>query len=121
MRANEGGENEDIADRLRQRAGAFRGRRHGAGGDAAARPSTPTATARWTRAEFDAYLTASFTAIDANGDGYVTEAESAGTIPADLYASANANGDDGISLQEFQAQAQADFAAADENGDGMLK
>ena len=59
--------------------------------------------------------------MDANGDGYVTEAESAADMPADHYASANTNGDDGISLEEFQAQGESDWSAADDNGDGVLR
>jgi len=73
------------------------------------------------RAEFDAYVQASFTTMDANGDGYITEAESAAYMPADLYASANTNGDDGISLQEYQAQGDKDWAGADGDGDGILR
>ena len=73
------------------------------------------------RAEFDAYVTTTFTTMDANGDGYVTEAESATLMPGDLYASANTNGDDGISLQEFQAQGEKDWSAADKDGDNVLK
>jgi hypothetical protein len=73
------------------------------------------------RAEFDAYVEASFTTMDANGDGYVTEAESAAYMPDDLYASANTNGDDGISRQEFQAQGEKDFTGADDDGDGVLR
>ena len=42
-------------------------------------------------------------------------------MPADLYASANTNGDDGMSLQEFKAQGEKDFMAADDDGDGILK
>ena len=70
--------------------------------------------------ELEAWVTSSFGAIDGNGDGYITEAESAGYIPADVYAATNANGDDGLSLDEFRARAQADFAAADADGDGTL-
>ena len=73
------------------------------------------------RAEFDAYVTTTFATMDANGDGYVTEAESAAYMPPDLYASANTNGDDGISLQEYQAQGEKDRAAADADGDGVLR
>jgi hypothetical protein len=73
------------------------------------------------RAEFDAYVTSSFSTMDANGDGYIAEAESTAYMPADLYASANTNGDDGISLQEYQAQGEKDWAAADQDGDGVLR
>ena len=72
------------------------------------------------RAEFDAFVQTTFTTMDANRDGYVTEAESAAYMPADLYASANANGDDGLSKDEYTAAAAADFAAADRDGDGIL-
>ena len=51
----------------------------------------------------------------------MTEAESVAYMPADLYASANTNGDDGISLQEFQAQGESDWSTADDNGDGVLR
>jgi hypothetical protein len=73
------------------------------------------------RAEFDAYVASSFAAMDANDDGYITEAESAAYMPADLYASANSNGDDGISLQEYQAQGERDWTTADKDGDGILR
>ena len=79
------------------------------------------ATAPWIVRSSTPIVQASFTTMDANGDGYVTEAESAAYMPADLYASANTNGDDGISLQEFQAQGESDWSAADDNGDGVLR
>jgi Ca2+-binding EF-hand superfamily protein len=71
-------------------------------------------------AEYDAFMGQAFTALDKNGDGYVTEAEGAGVITAEHFAAANANGDDGISQQEFQATTAADFERADVDGNGTL-
>ena len=70
--------------------------------------------------EFDAYMASAFAAIDTNGDGYVTEAESAGFMTPEQYAAANTNGDDGLSEGEFMAVAKSDFAGADRDGNGQL-
>ena len=73
------------------------------------------------KAEFDSFVAASFTKLDANGDGYVTlvEAQAGGMTP-EQFAAANTNGDDGLSAEEFAAATAADFAAADRDGDGVL-
>jgi len=72
------------------------------------------------KAEFDAFVAASFQKMDANGDGYVTIVEGQVVLTPEQFAAANANGDDGLSLQEYTATAGADFAAADKDGDGRL-
>lgn len=73
------------------------------------------------KAEFDAFVAAAFTKLDANGDGYLTLVEaSAGGITEAQFAVVNTNGDDGLSLAEFQAATAADFAAADKDGTGAL-
>lgn len=71
-------------------------------------------------AEYDALMGQAFTALDANGDGYVTAAEGAEVISPEQFAGANTNGDDGISQQEFMATVKADFEKADLDGNGML-
>jgi hypothetical protein len=72
-------------------------------------------------AEFDAFMGQTFSALDTNGDGYISAAESAGFMSPDQFAAANTNGDDGISAAEFTAATPADFAAPDRDGDGVLK
>jgi hypothetical protein len=70
--------------------------------------------------EFADFMTQVFTALDANGDGYVTEAEGTGYMSAEHFSAANANGDDGLSQAEFLAATQSDFRTADQDGDGVL-
>jgi hypothetical protein len=70
--------------------------------------------------EFANFMTQVFTEIDANDDGYVTEAEGSGFMSAEHFAAANANGDDGLSQAEFLSATQADFQTADQDGDGVL-
>lgn len=72
------------------------------------------------QAEFDAFLDTAFARLDANGDGYLTIAESRTVMTPEQFAAANANGDDGISLSEFKVASQKDFVAADTDGDGSL-
>ena len=77
-------------------------------------------TARWTPPSWRRGSAQGFARLDANGDGYVTVVESSVALTPEQFAAANANGDDGLSLEELQAQAAADFAAADKDGDGKL-
>jgi EF hand len=71
-------------------------------------------------AEFEAFGDKVFTALDANGDGYVTRAEAGAVLTDEQFAAANTNGDDGLGKEEFEAATLADFAAADQDGDGVL-
>jgi len=71
-------------------------------------------------AEFDAFMGQAFTAIDTNGDGYITAAEGAAYMTPEHFAAANTNGDDGLSQDEFLAMARSDFAAADQDANGAL-
>lgn len=70
--------------------------------------------------ELDTYGRESFTVMDINDDGYLTEAETRAYIPVETYTAANTNHDSGLSKEEYKAQAQKDFTAADTDKDGKL-
>lgn len=71
-------------------------------------------------AEFRRFMEATFTELDANGDGRLTQAEAAEIIPVTEFRAADTNGDGRLSLAEFERQVTEDFAKADLDGDGRL-
>ncbi|MGH6763068.1 MAG: EF-hand domain-containing protein [Phyllobacterium sp.] len=73
------------------------------------------------KAEYQAFMNAAFTQIDANGDGFISQGEVTKTLTANQFTTLDANKDGRVSKKEFMSQVMKDFAAADRGGDGQLK
>jgi hypothetical protein len=73
------------------------------------------------RAEYQAFMTASFAKLDSNGDGIFVQSEVANVLTPEQLSSLDANRDGRLSRNEFMDQVMEDFASADRGGDGHLK
>ena len=72
-------------------------------------------------AEYQTFMTAAFTKIDANGDGSISQSETTNMLKADQFAALDANRDGRVSRDEFMTRVMKDFASADRGSDGQLK
>jgi Ca2+-binding EF-hand superfamily protein len=73
------------------------------------------------RQEYQAFMNKAFEKLDADGNGSLSQAETADVLTADQFASTDANGDGRVSRDEFMNRVMKDFAAADRSGDGRLQ
>lgn len=73
------------------------------------------------RAEYQAFMTASFAKLDKNGDGVLVESEVVNVLTPKQLSSLDANNDGRANRNEFVDQVMEDFASADRGGDGHLK
>jgi hypothetical protein len=73
------------------------------------------------RAEYQAFMTDSFSKLDTNGDRVLVESEVANVLTPKQLSSLDANNDGRASRNEFMNQVMKDFASADRGGDGHLK
>ncbi|PSJ60529.1 EF-hand domain-containing protein [Kumtagia ephedrae] len=73
------------------------------------------------KAEYQTFMSAAFSKIDASGDGSISQDEVAKMLTPDQFSSMDANGDKRVSRSEFMGQVMKDFAGADRAGDGQLK
>ena len=73
------------------------------------------------KAEYQTFMTAAFTKIDANGDGSISVTEVTKILTPDQFSAMDGNGDKRVSRSEFMRQVMKDFAGADRSGDGQLK
>lgn len=73
------------------------------------------------QAEYQTFMTESFTKLDRNADGVLVESEVREILSPRQIAATDANKDGRISQDEFLRQVMSDFARADSGGDGHLK
>lgn len=71
--------------------------------------------------EYRVFMTESFARLDSNGDGVLSQTETAEVLTPQQFAAIDANGDGRAGRDEFLDQVMRDFAAADRGGDGHLR
>jgi hypothetical protein len=81
----------------------------------------PTRNGGVSRAEYQAFMTDSFSKLDTNGDRVLVESEVAKVLTPKQLSSLDANKDGRASRNEFMNQVMKDFASADRGGNGHLK